>query len=440
MSGQNQSRRGFYASRAFALLAAIFLLLFGSAVILLALDQQRVIDANNRLQEQTVPEIVRYQRLARNIEQLRQEGERIFAVNSPAARQQTMLVVTLLASHPGILENSQAAPLARETEQFLGEVVRQSVRDERRPAAFYDEWQRLAARLEALVDDVSIQSVDLVTKDLNVATEAMQLARYKLMVALLLVGLFLVLFVILVRRHLIRPLQAIDRALSNLSALEPPPEFPPTAMLEIQAVEEAIRDQHALLIQSDEARQVLEKLANKDGLTGLMNRRHFMQMAEVELQRAHRYRRSVTVAMADLDYFKKLNDTYGHAVGDLVLRTFAGLVGETLRQSDLICRYGGEEFAFLFPEIPPIDAEKLAERLRASCAETKIELPDGRSVEATVSIGLADASECPIEIALKRADEALYDAKRRGRNQVVLAGEPEMAPEGAAEPPMARLF
>ena len=77
-------QRGFYASRAFALLAAIFLVIFGAAVVLLALDQQRVIDANRRLQAQTVPEIIRYQRLARNLEQLRQEGERIFAVNSHA--------------------------------------------------------------------------------------------------------------------------------------------------------------------------------------------------------------------------------------------------------------------------------------------------------------------------------------------------------------------
>ena len=440
MSGLNKPQRGYYASRAFALLAAIFLLLFGAAVILLALDQQRVLDANKRLQDQTVPEIIRYQRLARNLEQLRQEGERIFAVNSHASRQQSMFVVTLIASHPSVLEHSGAAQLARETEQFLGEVVRQSVHDELRPPAFYDEWQRLAARLGTQVDDVSIQGVDLVTKDLNVATEAMQLARIKLMVVLLLVGLFLLVFVILVRRHLILPLQAIYRALSHLGVCQPPPQFPPTAMLEIQAVEEAIREQHALLIQSDEARQVLEQLANKDGLTGLMNRRHFMQVAEVELQRAQRYRRPVTVAMADLDYFKRLNDTYGHAAGDTVLRNFADLVREALRQSDLVCRYGGEEFAFLFPEIPLADAEMLAERLRAGCAGSEINLPDGRSVKITVSIGLADASECPIEIALKRADQALYDAKHLGRNRVVMSGESESLRDCAQDPRTAPLF
>ena len=254
-------QRGYYASRAFALLAAIFLVIFGTAVVLLALDQQRVIDANNRLQEQTVPEIIRYQRLARNLEQLRQEGERIFAVNSHASRQQSMFVVTLIASHPSILEHPSAAKLTRETEQFLSEVVRQSVRDDNRPADFYDEWQRLAARLGTQVDDVSIQGVDLVTSDLNVATEAMRLARYKLIAVLVLFGLFLLAFVVLVRRHLIRPLQAIDRALSSLSVVQPAPEFLPTAMREIQAVEEAIREQHALLIQNDQARHVLEQLA-----------------------------------------------------------------------------------------------------------------------------------------------------------------------------------
>jgi diguanylate cyclase (GGDEF)-like protein len=414
--------KGVHAGRAFGLLAAIFVIAFGLAVLLLAADQQRVVDANSRLQERTVPEIIRYQRLARNLEQLRQEGERIFAVSSHASRQQSMFVVTLIASHPSILEHPAAAQLAREAEQFLGKVVSQSAQDEKRPAAYYDEWQRLAARLGMQVDDVSIEGINLASGDLNLASTAMKLARYKLMVVLVLVGLFLLAFVILVRRHLIHPLQRIDRALSGLSAERPAPLFNTSRMLEIQAVEEAIREHHALLIQNEESRRGLEALANKDGLTGLMNRRYFMQAAEVELQRAQRYRRPVTVAMADLDYFKKLNDTYGHAAGDTVLRAFAERVREALRQSDLVCRYGGEEFAFLFPEITTAETEKLAESLRAGCADNEVVLPDGRRVKVTVSIGLADASECPIEIALKHADEALYEAMRLGRNRVVIGG------------------
>lgn len=422
------------AGRAFALLAALFVLAFGVAVVMLALDQQRVIEATSRLQDQTVPEIVRFQRLARSLEQLRQEGERIFALNSHTARQQSLFVVTLIASHPGILEHPGAARLARETEQFLGDVVRQSMTDNRRPATRYEEWLRLASRLGAEVDAVSVEGINLANSDLNVAANAMKLARYKLIMVLMLVGFFLLVFMILVRRHLIHPLQRINLALSTLSPDRPAPEFQAPTMLEIRAVENAIREHHALLIQNDASRQVLEKLANKDGLTGLMNRRHFMQSAEVELQRAQRYRRPVTVAMADLDFFKKLNDTYGHAAGDAVLRAFAELVQDTLRQSDLVCRYGGEEFAFLFPEIGPAETEKLAERLRVRCAWMDVPLPDGRSVKATVSIGLADASECPIDTAFKRADEALYEAKHLGRNRVILAGQQGLAQAVESEP------
>ena len=345
------SRRGVHAGRAFGMLAAIFIVAFGLSVLLLGEDQQRVIEVNSRLQERTLPEIIRYQRLARNLEQLRQEGERIFAVSSHASRQQSMFVVTLIASHPSILEHPEAAELGREAEQFLGRVVGQSARDERRPASHYEEWQRLAGRLGILVDDVSIEGINLAGNDLDQASAAMKLARYKLMAVLVLVGLFLVAFVVLVRRHLIHPLQRIDHALSGLSAEQPAPAFNTSHLLEIQAVEEAIREHHDLLVQNEEIRRGLESLANKDGLTGLTNRRHFMQAAEVELQRAQRYRRPVTVAMADLDFFKKLNDTYGHAAGDAVLRAFAERVREALRQSDLVCRYGGEEFAFLFPEI-----------------------------------------------------------------------------------------
>jgi hypothetical protein len=99
------SSKGLRAGRAFSLLALIFVITFGISVVLLSLDQQRVVDANGRLQEQTVPEIIRYQRLARNLEQLRQEGERIFAVSSVASRQQSLFVVTLIASHPSVLEH-----------------------------------------------------------------------------------------------------------------------------------------------------------------------------------------------------------------------------------------------------------------------------------------------------------------------------------------------
>jgi len=415
--------RGLRAGQIFLWLAVVFVLCFGIMVALVVIDQQRVVEATGRLQDQTVPEIIRYQRLARNLEQLRQEGERVFAASTPQARQQAMFVVTLVASHPSVLEHPEAAEAARQTERFLADVIHRSAGDERVFAASFEEWQRLSARLGILVDDVSIQGINLATKDLGDVSAAMKLARIKLIAALVVVGVFLLIFMVLLRAHLIHPLQRIDRALSGLSVEQPPPAFEPSSMVEIQAVEEAIGELHASLVQNEEARLALESLANEDRLTGLMNRRHFMLTADAELQRAQRYRRPVTVGMADLDHFKNLNDTYGHAAGDTVLRAFAALMQETMRQSDLVCRYGGEEFAFVFPESGLEEAARLAERFRATCADHDIRLSDGRMVRVTLSIGLADASACALEVALKHADEALYDAKHQGRNRVVTAGE-----------------
>ena len=413
--------RNYRAGVAFAALAVVFIVTFGVMVGLLWVDQQRVIDTANRLQSKTVPEIIRYQRLARNLDRLRQEGDRVLLLTSPAERQQAMFVATLVASHPSVLDHAQAATLARQVEGFLSETLRRTMAEGRVPAASFAEWQQLSANLGRLVDDVSVEGINLAAGDLGEVSAAAKLARLKLTVALVVVGIFLLLFLVLLRVHMIHPLQRIDKALSKLGVDRPAPEFEPAAMAEIQAVEEAIGKLHTLLAENEQARQALETLANRDGLTGLLNRRHFMIIAEAELQRAQRYRRPVTIGMADLDLFKKLNDTYGHAAGDTVLRAFAALIQESMRQSDLVCRYGGEEFAFVFPEIKLADAAKLAERFRAACADHDIRLADGQLVRVTFSMGLADASEVSLETALNRADEALYEAKRQGRNRVVMA-------------------
>lgn len=416
-----QGLHGIRAARVFTALGICFALTFGVTVMLVVLDQQRVIEATRHLQGQTVPEIIRYQRLGRNLEQLRQEGERVFTANTAQARQQAMFVAMLVASHPSVLEHAPSAALAREAERFLNDVLRRSTTDSKALVAYREEWQRLSARLSVQVDDVSVQGINLASSDLNEVADAMGLARYKLTAALGLVGMFLLLFLILLLRHLIHPLQRIDHELSTLSVDRPSPAFLPSAMREIQVIEEAIGELHASLVQNEKTRFALEELANNDGLTGLTNRRHFMLMANTEVQRGQRYERPLTVGMADLDFFKNLNDTYGHAAGDKVLRSLANVMRETFRQSDMICRYGGEEFVFLFPETTLAEAQVLAERLRVRCAACGVALQDGREVSVTMSIGLADASSSTLETALNRADDALYEAKHRGRNQVVLA-------------------
>lgn len=173
-----------------------------------------------------------------------------------------------------------------------------------------------------------------------------------------------------------------------------------------------------------ERKRILEELrhlATVDGLTGLFNRRHFMELCERELHRARRYRLDVALLMLDADLFKAINDTYGHDVGDEVLRVVARLCLHQMREADIIGRLGGEEFAILLPQTSLPDALGVAERLRKAIAQTTLPLADGRMLRFTVSIGVGAgaAQTVTLQDLLKIADRALYAAKRQGRNQVV---------------------
>lgn len=145
-----------------------------------------------------------------------------------------------------------------------------------------------------------------------------------------------------------------------------------------------------------------------------------MQKAEAEIRRCQRHHRPISVALADIDNFKKINDTYGHAAGDEVLRQFAHTLQQGLRETDLLGRYGGEEFAFVFPETAPEEARRLADRLLEHLRTLTIPLGNGQNATVTLSIGIACADERNLEAALKHADDALYQAKAQGRDQTVV--------------------
>ncbi len=163
----------------------------------------------------------------------------------------------------------------------------------------------------------------------------------------------------------------------------------------------------------------LQILATTDPLTGALNRRSFMDAGDKELRRARRYGAPLSVLLCDIDYFKQINDTYGHAAGDEVLRQMVAAILEALREHDLVCRYGGEEFAIVLPETDSAAAEVAAERLRQRLEELSIEAEKGL-VRPTVSFGgtQVDVHNDSLESALSRADAALYEAKENGRNQV----------------------
>jgi diguanylate cyclase (GGDEF)-like protein len=172
--------------------------------------------------------------------------------------------------------------------------------------------------------------------------------------------------------------------------------------------------------------QEVQQLAIYDSLTNVFNRRHFFQIAEKLVAQSIRYHRPVSILMLDLDHFKKVNDQYGHTVGDRVLQHFASQCIQNIRSSDIIARFGGEEFIILLPETNERNALMMAERLRQQVAETPTRW-DAQSIQITVSIGLAcfkpSASPVTLDTLIEQADQALYAAKEKGRNQTVSAAE-----------------
>lgn len=165
----------------------------------------------------------------------------------------------------------------------------------------------------------------------------------------------------------------------------------------------------------------LEVLAQRDELTGLYNRRHMLSVMRAELKRAERTGRPVSAALLDLDHFKRINDRMGHQVGDHALRAFARAAGSGLRASDVLGRWGGEEFLLLLPEAPVPEAVSVINRIREELKRLAFQI-DGVEVNVTFSAGLAQHEPGEsIDQLLERADHMLYRAKERGRNRTELA-------------------
>lgn len=184
------------------------------------------------------------------------------------------------------------------------------------------------------------------------------------------------------------------------------------------AIQSVVRD----ISDRKRMRQELLRLATTDSLTGIFNRRKFFEEMEREWSRARRHTRPLSLIMFDVDFFKSVNDTYGHAVGDQVLKRIVEETARLLRSEDIFCRLGGEEFGILLPEVTLDGAEVLAERIRISLEEMSVETVDGKA-QCTVSLGVVACKfvQESMDQALKRVDDALYEAKRMGRNRVEVA-------------------
>ncbi|MCC2637528.1 MAG: hypothetical protein K0Q68_1247 [Moraxellaceae bacterium] len=173
----------------------------------------------------------------------------------------------------------------------------------------------------------------------------------------------------------------------------------------------------------DGQRRQLEELSRTDSLTGLSNRRYFMERLAVEQQRRDRYRQPFSLVLCDADHFKKVNDTWGHHAGDEVLRAIGSLLGTGLRiPGDVAARLGGEEFALLLTDCRATEARRVCERLRRMLAQQEFG-PPGRRFRVTLSMGVVECGAGSIDAALKAADVNLYQAKHDGRDRIVVSAQ-----------------
>lgn len=187
----------------------------------------------------------------------------------------------------------------------------------------------------------------------------------------------------------------------------------------------AAAEQLSLILANLRLRDTLKNQSIRDPQTGLFNRRYMEDSLVRELSRAERMGKTVVVAMVDIDHFKLLNDTYGHTAADAVLREWSELLKVKFRGSDIVCRYGGEEFVIILPDISPDDARQRLEQLRSDLARMVVR-EEGHLIQSvTVSIGVA---YFPVhgrnsQSLLQAADHAMYRAKEMGRNRIEVAAE-----------------
>jgi len=163
----------------------------------------------------------------------------------------------------------------------------------------------------------------------------------------------------------------------------------------------------------------LQKEANFDHLTGLLNRRAFAMLAGISVANCRRYKEPLSLMTFDIDHFKLINDTYGHAIGDKALQHISQIINSSVRGSDAVARFGGEEFVVLLPRTNKADAQLLAEKVRYKIESEPLTL-EKTIINMTASCGVSQfyLSEANVEEMLKRADEGLYKAKEQGRNRV----------------------
>ena len=389
-----------------------------------------------------VPHLQSEQAVLFAIEQLQHYGATVRESANEGARQEALAQLSRLVGDPVLATDADSLSLIRRGAAALNGLANaRALEDADRsgggksalpvpgegPAR--EEWRQVEQDLHRASEAIAL-SMNAAGTERGLDFER---AADRLRVRLYAAGLSLVALLLLagvaIRRWLLQPILLTTQALAD-SENELAVKLPHSRISEIDRFYRSVERIAASLADIGEAHRQeratqaeLRRLASVDELTGIANRRWFSAMAGRELERCRRFNHPLALLMIDIDHFKQVNDTHGHAIGDEVLRAFTRVLESNLRSLDLLGRLGGEEFAVVLPEADQAAAEQTAERLRSAVEAMAIPLADGSHIRLTASVGIAMPAESatePLDGMLARADTALYTAKHGGRNRVVV--------------------
>lgn len=384
--------------------------------------------------------------------QLREQGHRLLAA-PPTAEQHTeqhdqLLKLAAISTQMGVIGPDWAA-LQQEALLFRQQLQAPPASDQHawleRLGAALGQLDHLAGRVAAernLALELQRQLAATLNTDTALRTQqiadavqadAEQIRRYSSLI-LLLLGVISIAVLYAFQRYLLRPILLCSQALEQLSSGQPMQQPPRTLFRELDRIGQSVRQYGEATHQLKHANQELMRLSERDGLTGLANRRHFDAVLANEYARACRHGHSLALILLDIDHFKRLNDRHGHLFGDDCLRRFAGILQPFGRRAgELAARYGGEEFALILPGLSQTECLAIAEQIRQQTADLRLQNEAGETVQFTLSAGLAYLADPRQQVAttlIQLADQALYRSKHAGRNRVtsVEAPQPEDLP------------
>ena len=292
------------------------------------------------------------------------------------------------------------------------------------------KWFSLTSKWIDTYNEIIQKSLEKINRNALVEKEAFATIIQRIWIILIIMIVFISISIYLLKESIIHPLEEITKALHRLSSGDKSIFFTTLTYKDaISRMERAYNQLRNSLIKADYANilmylqkkktQTYAKLSDEDALTGINNRRAFMRQLELITHEATLNNTPVSLCILDIDHFKRINDTYGHDTGDVLLKAFAHNVHISLRQGDIFARIGGEEFALLLPHTPYKTGCKVAQRIIETIASLRFEDIDP-NLHMTVSIGMAAYSPgMDIKAFLHEADQKLYQAKREGRNRVV---------------------